>query len=329
MLDAESGKFEPRRWDEVRVGDIVEVRNRETFPADLLLLGALGPQGPSGHCWVSTKSLDGETDAKLREAPKATAQRIADEGQAAEGALLALRGRLRCEAPNNITSDFSGLLYLDVPPQDADGSVGSSRAGGGGGGRAAASPRGGGSSARGAAGPGAAGGGGRGSRGPASVVPVGGENDVTPISEVRAPRRAAGAGSGQRAGGRAEGGEGEEEEAARSAWVQGGAARGAGRCCRRVARESCRRTAERHSGMATWVWGAGWPRPAAPQPPQTQTQTRPHPNRHPPLRPIISGQHAAARLPAAQHAPHLRPGRNGGRADQDSIRPLLRAPSAT
>jgi len=119
VLDAESRTFEPRRWDEVRVGDVVCVRNREIFPADLLLLGAMGPQGLMGHCWVSTKSLDGETDAKLREAPKPTSSRIAKRGSPEE-ALLAMRGKLRCEAPNNITSDFAGLLYLEP---ESEGSI--------------------------------------------------------------------------------------------------------------------------------------------------------------------------------------------------------------
>jgi magnesium-transporting ATPase (P-type) len=112
VLNPHSGAFEPRRWDELRVGDIVSVRNREIFPADMLLLGADGPEGMTGHVWVSTKSLDGETDAKLREAPKATVQRLVAAGLPA---LLQLRGHMRCEAPNNITSDFSGLLYLAEP----------------------------------------------------------------------------------------------------------------------------------------------------------------------------------------------------------------------
>jgi phospholipid-transporting ATPase len=50
----------------VEVGDVVRVRNRDTFPADLLLLASsLG-----GQAWVNTKPVDGESDVKLRLAPK-------------------------------------------------------------------------------------------------------------------------------------------------------------------------------------------------------------------------------------------------------------------
>ena len=35
-------------WDDVRVGDVVRVNNREAFPADLLLLRS----SSGGQCWV-------------------------------------------------------------------------------------------------------------------------------------------------------------------------------------------------------------------------------------------------------------------------------------
>ena len=60
--------FEQRAWSELRVGDVVKVRNRESFPADLLLLRASDPT--PGQAWVNTKPLDGESDTKLRLAPK-------------------------------------------------------------------------------------------------------------------------------------------------------------------------------------------------------------------------------------------------------------------
>lgn len=165
-LSAQTGGFEPARWDALRVGDIVQLSARETVPADLLLLGASDGSGePSGHCWLSTKSLDGETDAKLREAPRATAARLAAAaaaGQTPASALLSLRGSLRCEGPNSISSDFSGLLRVEPP-----GAAGQSEEGGAGGG---------------------------GSRGPASVAPAGAEGELCAVSEVR---RRAGARGGQ------------------------------------------------------------------------------------------------------------------------------------
>ena len=51
----------------LRVGDIVKVNNGEKFPADLLLLCAATKKGGGcGQAYVETKSLDGETNLKLR-----------------------------------------------------------------------------------------------------------------------------------------------------------------------------------------------------------------------------------------------------------------------
>ena len=78
VLDAEpasSGSgFEQRTWADVRTGDIVRVHARDSFPADLLLLRG---SDPPGQCWVNTKPLDGETDTKLRLAPKQLAALLA------------------------------------------------------------------------------------------------------------------------------------------------------------------------------------------------------------------------------------------------------------
>lgn len=63
-------------WSQIEVGDIVKVHNRETIPADLLLLSVApkedatkaGGVTNSGLCYVETKSLDGETNLKIRTA---------------------------------------------------------------------------------------------------------------------------------------------------------------------------------------------------------------------------------------------------------------------
>ena len=54
-------------WADVAVGDVVRVRAKEAFPADMVLLRG---SDPPGTCWVSTKALDGESDMKLRLAPQ-------------------------------------------------------------------------------------------------------------------------------------------------------------------------------------------------------------------------------------------------------------------
>ena len=68
--DGASNEWVRLTWADVMVGDVVRVMTREYFPADLLLLRA---SDPPGQCWVNTKPLDGETDSKLRVAPKVRA----------------------------------------------------------------------------------------------------------------------------------------------------------------------------------------------------------------------------------------------------------------
>ena len=54
----------------IRVGDVVQILNYEVVPADVLILGVAGKDSNSTSrvCYVETKSLDGETNLKLRHA---------------------------------------------------------------------------------------------------------------------------------------------------------------------------------------------------------------------------------------------------------------------
>ena len=98
-------------WANVQVGDVVRVASRQAFPADLLLLRG---SDPPGQCWVNTKPLDGESDLKLRLAPKALHDLAAD-GVSLENQFEwdRLRGTVRCEAPNDKVNDFMGQVQLD------------------------------------------------------------------------------------------------------------------------------------------------------------------------------------------------------------------------
>ena len=134
-------------WAKVKVGMVVKVYAREHFPADLVLLRGSDPQS-MGQCWANTKPLDGETDTKLRLAPKAAVEllrglteddvRVEDRAaarpgeaspgteppSAGSGVEVGGGGRSRlhellkgayvaCEAPNDKVNDFSGQLYLE------------------------------------------------------------------------------------------------------------------------------------------------------------------------------------------------------------------------
>ena len=69
MLNKEKKCFEKRPQGSIRDGDIVRVNEGDIIPADLVFLRSGDPKAPKS-CWVNTKSLDGETDNKYRQALK-------------------------------------------------------------------------------------------------------------------------------------------------------------------------------------------------------------------------------------------------------------------
>lgn len=67
--DRASNQFVDAECSELNVGDFVQVMNWEAIPADMIILGVSEPnEHPRGQCYVETKSLDGETNLKLRTA---------------------------------------------------------------------------------------------------------------------------------------------------------------------------------------------------------------------------------------------------------------------
>ena len=97
-------------WAELREGDVVRVRDKQFIPADMLLLR--GSDRPA-EVYVKTQSLDGETDAKMRLAPKLAASRLAQSKCGAPELRAVLRGHVRCEAPDDKVNDFTGQLVLE------------------------------------------------------------------------------------------------------------------------------------------------------------------------------------------------------------------------
>ena len=113
-LDHDSGDFIKTTWARLKVGDIVKVSNREPIPADMVVLttSSVDETGKStGNCFVETKSLDGETNLKLREAMEPTVNAILTQAD-----LASVKFRVMCEAPNPNIHNFSGALSMGEGP---------------------------------------------------------------------------------------------------------------------------------------------------------------------------------------------------------------------
>jgi phospholipid-translocating P-type ATPase (flippase) len=95
-LNVQTGEVSDIKWVDITVGDVIEVRNRELIPSDLVILES---SESSGLCFVMTANLDGETNLKLRQVNTDMKSRKFKKGS-----------ELRCELPNNHLGTFEGTL---------------------------------------------------------------------------------------------------------------------------------------------------------------------------------------------------------------------------
>jgi len=109
--DAESLLSAKTIWKDVKVGDIIVVRNQEFFPADVVLLTS---SSKGGSCYIETSNIDGETNLKIRSSvPKISswlqAGKLGDE-EAAKQRCADLNGTIEYQLPNASVNAFSGVF---------------------------------------------------------------------------------------------------------------------------------------------------------------------------------------------------------------------------
>lgn len=95
-------------WASVKVGDILKVSDKETFPADMILLSS---SSEDGLAFVETKQLDGESNLKVKLVPPLVADAFSTESRA-----LLVRGFVESELPNDRLYKFSGAMTVEKLP---------------------------------------------------------------------------------------------------------------------------------------------------------------------------------------------------------------------
>ena len=72
-LNRQNKTLDNIKWADLSVGDFVLISSREKIPADIVVVAvAEKSDPPMGVCYVETKSLDGETNLKIRNALPST-----------------------------------------------------------------------------------------------------------------------------------------------------------------------------------------------------------------------------------------------------------------
>ncbi|XP_018588906.1 phospholipid-transporting ATPase 11C isoform X1 [Scleropages formosus] len=100
----ENGRRTQKESKKIKVGDIVEVLEDETFPCDLILLGS---SRDDDTCFVTTASLDGESNHK-------THYTVPD----LESDLEVLNATIECEQPQPDLYKFVGRMHIHKDGQE-------------------------------------------------------------------------------------------------------------------------------------------------------------------------------------------------------------------
>jgi len=97
------GSIEISHSKNLRVGDIIKIKQDQEIPADCVILK--GPLKGDGTCRMNTSSLDGENAPKLRRAPKLTEYMTLVE-------LATVDARIECKENDKQLRGFTGRLII-------------------------------------------------------------------------------------------------------------------------------------------------------------------------------------------------------------------------
>ncbi|DAZ95288.1 TPA: hypothetical protein N0F65_007778 [Lagenidium giganteum] len=113
-----------KQWQDIRVGDILILGDREEAPADIFILSTSEEEG---RCFVETCNLDGETNLKRRSAIENVAKHIGfrklNESPLGEEAhaqnMMRFTALMEYEQPNNRLYNFTGRIEFGEKKETA------------------------------------------------------------------------------------------------------------------------------------------------------------------------------------------------------------------
>jgi magnesium-transporting ATPase (P-type) len=104
-------EWTPVKWKNVRVGDVLKIRNNETIPADLVVLHT---SDKDGLAYLETANLDGETNLKVRQALEETTDALHEHS-----AINSWHAQVKYERPNPELYNFEGALIVNQNEEEA------------------------------------------------------------------------------------------------------------------------------------------------------------------------------------------------------------------
>ena len=100
--DLIKSKFDYKYWEDINVGDLIEINKDEQIPADILILQS---SLDTGMCFVDTMNLDGETNLKEKMIP--TGLKGFDKDK-----LMLSSGNIICNLPDENLEKWECILNI-------------------------------------------------------------------------------------------------------------------------------------------------------------------------------------------------------------------------
>lgn len=104
-VNYEEDAWVEKKWMDLKVGDVIQLKRDEGVPADMVILHS---DGPNGVAFIETMALDGETNLKAKQASPGLAKQCKDVA-----GLLSAKAHVVVEDPNLDLYNFDGHVTIN------------------------------------------------------------------------------------------------------------------------------------------------------------------------------------------------------------------------